>query len=257
MYTVQDNTHNPMNVRLGKQPARRDERTLQFSKYTGNLAPAPWATNRTSAITRLGVMLNDQLGDCTCAAVGHVIQSWTAENGAEVVLPDSVILSLYEQVGGYVPGYPATDNGAVELDVLNYWRKNGVAGHPLAAYVAINPKKPQELTDAVFYFGASYIGLQLPISAQNQTVWDVATGPNAEPGSWGGHAVPVVAYDSTGVYCITWGSLLRMTWPFFAEYCDEAYGLLSQDWIDKATEKCPAGFDLAALQADLALLGKS
>ena len=26
------------------------------------------------------------------------------------------------------------DNGAVILDVLNYWRKTGIGGHPISAY---------------------------------------------------------------------------------------------------------------------------
>jgi hypothetical protein len=78
-----------------------------------------------------------------------------------------------------------------------------------------------------------YIGLALPISAQNQDVWAVPPGGSAgegSPGSWGGHAVPIVAYDSRGLTVITWGATKRMTWQFLDTYCDEAYALLSQDW---------------------------
>jgi hypothetical protein len=41
-----------------------------------------------------------------------------------------------------------------------------------------------------------------------------------------------------------------MTWGFLDTYCDEAYAVLSQDWIDK-TNLAPNNFDLTALQADL------
>ncbi|MGB6874974.1 MAG: hypothetical protein WBD87_02970, partial [Candidatus Acidiferrales bacterium] len=70
------------------------------------------------------------------------------------------------------------------------------------------------------------------------------------PGSWGGHAVPVLAYDSDGLTCITWGAKKRMTWAFFAQYCDEAYAPLSHDWFS-AQGIDPSGIDFAALSADL------
>lgn len=70
------------------------------------------------------------------------------------------------------------------------------------------------------------------------------------PGSWGGHAVPVLAYDSDTLTCITWGAKKRMTWEFLARYCDESYAPLSPDWLN-AHRKTPEGLNLAALQADL------
>jgi len=73
-------------------------------------------------------------------------------------------------------------------------------------------------------------------------------GPGA-PGSWGGHAVPVVAYDARTLTVITWGQRLSMTWGFFETYCDEAYAILDGDWLKN--NECPAGFDLATLEADL------
>ena len=47
-----------------------------------------------------------------------------------------------------------------------------------------------------------------------------------------------------------------MTWQFWAAYCDEAYAVLSMDFLkaDPANPHdpvAPSGFDLAALQVDL------
>jgi hypothetical protein len=53
--------------------------------------------------------------------------------------------------------------------------------------------------------------------------------------------------------CITWGQLKKMTWPWFAKYCSEAYGLVSKDWL-KASGISPSGFDLAVLENDLRLV---
>ena len=35
---------------------------------------------------------------------------------------------------------PDTDRGAVELDVLRYWRKTGIGGTKIDAFMALEPK---------------------------------------------------------------------------------------------------------------------
>ena len=239
--------------KLGKKPARHDPRTLQMANYLA-LPAIPAAQDWTKkAASGWGMMLNDQLGDCTCAAIGHIIQAWSANAGPkEITLPDDAILKAYEAVGGYKPGKPDTDQGAVELDVLKYWRKTGMDGHKIDAFVALEPKNHAHIQAAVDLFGGAYIGVALPISAQKQQVWSVPPGgPNGTgaPGSWGGPAVVVEAYDAHGLTCITWGQKKRMTWSFWDAYCDEAYATLSQLWAGK--NPAPSGFDLAALKADL------
>jgi hypothetical protein len=41
-----------------------------------------------------------------------------------------------------------------------------------------------------------------------------------------------------------------MTWSFWQAYCDEAYAILSQDWINSKNFALN-NFDLATLRADL------
>jgi hypothetical protein len=246
-------------VKLGRRPARHDPRTLQFARYltAGVLPRIPSSKSWSTAVRQpWGMMLNDSLGDCTCAAAGHMVQCWTANHGAEVTPTDKAILSAYEAVGGYRPGHPDTDNGAVEIDVLNYWRKTGIAGHQLAAYAAVAVTNVGHVKAGLDLFGGLYIGLSLPLSAQGQQVWTVPAGGahgRGVPGSWGGHAVGLVAFDATGLTCVTWGALQKMSWGFFGTYCEEAYVPLSNDWARPGV-KAPSGFDLAALQADLKLV---
>ena len=248
--------HNPAVCKLGRSRVRVDSRTLYLAKYIRPeiLDPPPASVDWTAKVANWPMMLNDSLGDCTCAAAGHMIQAWTANIGAPFVPTDPQVETAYEAVGGYRPGDQSTDNGAVELDVLNFWRKTGIAGHLIMAYVAVATSNQERVKQAVNLFGGVYIGLALPVTAQSQDVWDVSfwgrlNGTSA-PGSWGGHAVPVLAYDADGLTCITWGAKKRMTWKFFAAYCDEAYAPLSPDWIG-ANGLDPAGLDLVALQTDL------
>jgi len=42
-----------------------------------------------------------------------------------------------------------------------------------------------------------------------------------------------------------------MTWGFLDAYCDEAYAVLSQDWLDATKHVTPANLDLATLKVDL------
>ena len=51
---------------------------------------------------------------------------------------------------------------------------------------------------------------------------------------------------------VTWGALKRMTWAFWDRYCDEAWCVLSPDFL--AAGRSPQGFDLDALLHDLALV---
>jgi hypothetical protein len=249
-------------MKLGRKAIKTDSRTLALGRYlTPSLPPPPAAKDWSKGITAWGMMLNgpepsepqfpDGLGDCTIAGCGHAIQVWTANTGSMVTVPDATILNYYEQWDRYVPGNPSTDNGGIELDVLNDWQKQGFAGNALMAFADPKPANLTEVRQSIALFGGVYIGLSLPLTAQTQDVWDVVPkgGANAKPGSWGGHCVFVPKYDAKGFTCITWGQLKTLTVAFWNKYCDEAHALLAQDWL--TAKGAPSGFDQAQLQADL------
>lgn len=238
-------------MKLGRRAVRHDDRTLQLARYMKTLAPPPLAVDWTKGATSFGMMLNDQLGDCTIAGCGHAVQIWSANLGTEATVPDATIEQFYEAWDGYQPADPSTDQGGVELDVLNAWRQGGFAEHILTGFADPHVADVQAVRQAIALFGGVYIGLSLPLTAQNQPVWDVTepTDPGAAPGSWGGHCVFVPKYDADSFTCITWGGLQKMTTAFWTEYCDEAHALLSKDWL--GAKGSPDGLDLAQLQADL------
>jgi hypothetical protein len=247
-------------LKLGKQAPKEDSRTLMLGDYlTSALPPAP-AKAGWEDVKSWGMMLNDSIGDCTCAGAGHMIEAWRASSGSPVVIPDAEVLSAYEFVSGYDPKTGDNDNGAVCLDVLNAWRKGTIfSDHTISAYAKVEPSNHDQIKDAVWLFGGCYIGVALPICVQGKKSWTMPHNPHAassQPGSWGGHCVDIVAYDSRGTWVVSWGELIRVSWPFLATYCDEAYAVLSHDWIG-GKGQAPDGFDLAQLQADLAFVSKA
>ena len=240
-------------MKLGRKAIKTDTRTLRLARYMGasdTLPVAPAAVDWTRGIKDWGMMLNDSLGDCTIAGCAHAVQVWTANMGSMATVADADILKAYEAWDGYNPADPSTDAGGIELDVLNDWRKSGLAGHTLAAFADVSSSLLPVVRQAINLFGGVYIGISLPLSAQTQDVWD-PTGSLTEsaPGSWGGHCVFVPKYDAAGFTCITWGQLKTMTTAFWNTYVDEVHALLSPDWL--GTMGSPEGFNLTALQADL------
>jgi len=244
--------------KLGRAPKRHDARTICLAKLLEpQLPPPPPVVDDRAKISNLGIMLNDTIGDCTCASAGHIIQALTAENGKQVILPDSDILAAYEAITGYNPSDPSTDTGAVELDVLNYWRKTGIGGHVIGAYASIAPTNLTELKQAISIFGNVYAGVDMPLCIQDADTWEAPKwwqhGGNTTAGSWGGHAVPIVAYDTKWFYIISWGEYIPVSPAFIDLYFTEAYAVMSPDEVNDAGVT-PDGFNTAQLQQYLAMV---
>jgi hypothetical protein len=245
----------PGSYKLGKHPPVVDARTLRFGMYLTTALPNPPASVdygvRVAAWPMYG---NDKYGDCTCAAAGHMIQNWTANANGEVTPPNSAVVSFYEH---FVGDPPPPDAGCNMIQVLNYWRKAGLAQHKINAYAALQLKSQTEATTALYLFGTVYIGVELPdfaVEGDMLTVpWVVPAGGavgNAAPNPENGHCIPAVAYDADNLTVITWGEPKTMSWEFYEAYADEAFAVLSLDFIEKSGTDLD-GFDLAALETDL------
>lgn len=242
-----------MNLKLGKHPKRNDPRTLKLAKYLTQLPPIPAAINWSNKVPVWGLLKNDELGDCTCAAVGHMEMLWTSQAGIEYVPSDADIVSAYSAIAGYQPGNPDTDQGANMIDVLNFWRNAGISGRRIQAYVEASPSSVEQVSAAIYLFGGLYVGVRLPQSAMDQTnlsqCWDGITDTNI----LGGHAINLIAYDQYTLACVTWGRVQLMTWSWFQHYADEAYAVLSPDWLS-ASGFTTSGFNIQQLSQDLKAL---
>jgi hypothetical protein len=238
--------------RLGRKAIKTDTRTPRMARYTAGLPAPPPSRDWTRGVTAWGMLDNDTLGDCTIAGCAHLVDLWTLNTtGTMATITDADALAYYEKWCGYNPTNPATDQGGVELDVLTDWRKSGFAGHKILGFASIHPGDLTTARQAINLFGAVYLGINMPLSAQYQKAWEVVpdegTG-DTEPGSWGGHCVIAPRYDANfGV--ITWGQNMPMTENFWKKYVDEVWVVLGADWVNAMDS--PSGFDMAQLQADL------
>lgn len=251
--------HGPT-VHLGKLDPKKDKRTLQFAKYVPRkgavtLPATPSRVKRSDAVSEWPMYGNDTLPDCTTATVGHMIELWSAVAGTPVIPYEKDIIDMFRRTG-------PMDQGRYELDILNDWRKVGVGASKdkILAFVQIDPKNAVHMQLAIWLFGAVFVGLALPLTAQAQSkpssTWAVGRGANGKPGSWGGHAVPIVNYwRSRSRYgAVTWGYLQPMTFGFWTTYGDEAYAVIGPEWFNQQQQSPVSGFNLAKLEADLQAL---
>lgn len=233
----------------GKLPAQPARKQLRFASFTTSALPAPPDTQDwLGQVPDWPMYGNDNLGDCTAAEVGHQIEQFTQYGqGRCVEISINDVLDLYQATSGYVPGRPETDQGAYVQDVLNYWRKNGVAGHRIVAFASLDVGNLTQVRQAINIFGSVNIGFNFPRSAMDQfnrdQPWDVVPGSPLD----GGHCVMVGKYDPTYLHTVTWGAVQPMTYAFWRRYVDEAYVVITQEWVNSVTKRTPQGFDLAAL----------
>ncbi|NCI46550.1 hypothetical protein [Sediminibacterium soli] len=243
----------------GRQPVKKDERTFRLADYLRKnklpAVPDSWNWDAHIAKDAWGEMDNMRSSDCTIAAAGHFIMTWTSNTGKLFRPSDAAIVATYSALTGYDPETGANDIGMNSIDVLKYWRKYYIHGHRIFAFASIDPLDHEEVRQTIYLFGGCYAGLNLPASCMKQKRWEIpasGTVGDFEPGSWGGHAVLITGYSEHGLKAVTWGIEKWMSWAYFDTYCDEAYAVLSEDFIKD--NKNPAGIDLSALRDSLAAL---
>lgn len=224
------------NFKLGRLPRQFSPHVMHLSAILGarDLVPPPVSADWTKNIKHWGMMMNDRLGDCTCAAVYHARQVWTANIGVEVTDPDSAVLALYEKACGYNPADASTDQGGVEQKVLTYLLNEGfpvAVGTPdkIVAFFEVDPRNTDDIKRVIAECGVCYIGFDVPdnINEEPGSVWQL----DKDAAVQGGHAVILVGYDEETVTLISWGGLYKMTWDFFTYWTEEAYAIIAQEWI--------------------------
>lgn len=244
-----------MPFKLGKLAPKYNPKTLKFTKYLSPAIPSPPEKvyrEYKIADADWGMFGNDTVGDCTCAAIAHMLMLFTAHTGKIVVPTLDDVIKLYTAVSGYIPGDDSTDNGTAITDVLNYWQTFGLAGHKILGWAQINNGSTLRRAQGVWLFGALDVGVQLPDSAEDQFAQgkDFEIVPKAK--IVGGHSIIQPGYGHLGDDFVTWGKgYQKASRQWTNRYMDEAYIVITEDWINEASGLAPNGFNIDELRADL------
>lgn len=249
-----------MNLRLGKLAPVFDRRDRLFSHYIdrSKLPEIPEQFGHEPIIDDWRMLANDRAGCCVFSGGAHETMLLSAIGGNGMVFNDDGVLADYAAVTGYNPENPATDQGTLTRDAMNYRRQTGLIDfsgkrHKILAYVALEPGNIDDLKAAMYIFGAVGIGIQFPNSAMAQfdegDPWEVAAGATTD----GGHYVPLVGKRQNFI-SVTWGKAQEVTERFLKTYTDEAWAFVSEEFLQ--TGRTPEGFALDDLMSDLALLSK-
>lgn len=221
----------------GKRPAQPARPHLKLSASLADLATPPPVADWQNDGIEWPMYGNDTVGDCTCAAVGHMVNQLTFYgSGTEQLPTEAHVLAMYSAITGYKPGKPSTDTGAYCQDVLAYWRKTGLEGHKIVAYAAVDPANMTEVHQAIAAFGTVYIGFNVTDAAEDAfdagKVWDV----KKDSQDLGGHCVPIGAYDANKKTLggVTWAEEFTMTEAYWKQNVDEAWVVLDEDGLNAA-----------------------
>jgi hypothetical protein len=234
-------------LKLGRlRPTERPK--LRCSRYMKAGLPTPppvihWTGPADSSTSLFNILANDELGDCTSAGAGHILDIFRAWNGSRASsVTRQQAIDFYSKSTGYVPSDPSTDQGGDEITVLNCWRDKGYfadGSGKIAGYVGVDAANVEQCKAAIWLFGNLYFGVELPDAwlrpapRGNGFTWDVA----GEPDPHNGHCFIAGAYNSNGAIIDTWGMIGTLTWAGVAKYASppngELYAILSEDWIDQ------------------------
>src|ERR1700722_5474583 len=224
-------------MKLGRNAAQFDNAVPKLSNLLKAPAPLPPTEMKFKQISWWPMLLNDMLGDCTVAGITHVWQYWKEIGDPSIffIMSDDEAKAHYSAITGYVDGDDSTDNGAVELNVLNYFKTaKMIHSTPcnLTKFISIDYTDIEQVKYSTANLGNCYIGVNLPQSALQTNLWDVVAGSPIE----GGHCVNIVGYDDPNqlLYIVSWGTVVPMTYRFFQTYCEESWSLYSLDWITQS-----------------------
>lgn len=248
--------------RLGRTPNAGRPRIRLTATHKPPAYTPPATLDRYSAIPAgtLGMDGNDSVGDCTCADVDHEVKAaQVAAGNPEVASTAAEVLAAYSAITGYNPADPSTDQGAEMQSVRDYWRSTGfrLGGqvHKVLLFAELDIVDTSVAQWALDQLGAVGVGVNLPASAQQQFAagqpWDVVAD---DGGIDGGHAVALVGYDSTGPVFATWGAVQHATWAWWARYVEEAWVVLTEDFVNAHTGDDPLGGTLYQLGQQFASL---
>jgi hypothetical protein len=228
-----------MELKLGKLPAVIDKRTIPLKailrKELLPELPTIYDLDEVLGVEDNFMYGNDQYGDCVIAARGHHTLRFEAfEQGWQIPITDQEVVDEYFKESG------GADSGLYLLNSLKAWRNDGwlIGGkaYTIYAFASVDWKDHDEVKHCIHLLGGVNFGMKVYERDMEQfkagEVWDIMP---YSGNLLGGHGVYLhaYAYDEYGITCMTWGKRQRLTWAFWDDRVDEAYGIVDNkdDWV--------------------------
>lgn len=236
----------PSKVALGKKDYLFDARTLRVMNVVDKAVlpdvPNTFDLQKGRRPMPLGLWGNADYGNCVkVAKYNHAVRLARLDRRRTIKVTDDMVIGEYKaDTGCQSPGDP-NDTGLVMLDDFRRWRgeQNTILQgkhdkpYPIGVHAFGEVGFDQQhMRAACFLLGGVEFGINLPWTAAEQIragqSWDDTGSSNqdAQPGSWGGHAVYCYKYDESGFWVVTWGSLQYMTNAFVSRYVDECWAVV-------------------------------
>ncbi len=241
------------NYKFGRNPGHIPNGLKDLTWYIAGALPRPPAEVAVPAVpvnvdgTAWGMDGNDTYGDCGVAGVNHTFMA------AAAVTDDTEQWPADDQIVSYYLAYTGgQDSGVVLADFLAYVKAHEFFGHSIQGYAPVGVHDVPTLQFAIDAYTAAYTGINVTSGMMAATKagkpWTL--GDMFSPVE-GGHCVPLVGYDDSHLYCVTWGQVQAVSYPAWHFMSDEAWAVIPGEF--KAGDG--RGIDLAALQADLSKIG--
>ena len=199
---------------------------------------------------------NDVVGDCVPVSALRAAQIRLAVSGRALWDPTDLDADvLYENWGnGYRPLDSSTWQVGTDVNnAMKRWCVDGVLVKPglldVVRWLKVDWTQPDHLKKAIDLVGPLCFSFALPRAIQGKAAWDFTPNrldPATAAGSYALHRVCTAKFDPDGVYGITWGLEVPISWAFIEAYGVAADATPAWDWFE-TTGVMPSGLDWASL----------
>lgn len=217
--------------------------------FLGRQLPVAPPSVAVPAVSAWGMLGNDTYGDCGPAGLIHgaMADASMTKEAVPDVPTDEVVAAYLAYTGGQ-------DSGVALSQFLAYVRQGGFCGQHIEAYAPSDVHDVHSLRSIVDLFGFAYTGIVVYEGMEaacqgDSSEWQPWTTAMASGAVAGGHCVPIVGYDDSWLYLVTWGQVQRLSWPAWHEIADECWAPVTGELLSAGGDD--RGFGYSELTADL------
>jgi hypothetical protein len=237
--------------KLGCLPALFPASLHDLTYYAAGPLPKPPAEIPVPVFANWGLLGNQSYGDCGVAGLQHGLETdATVTQEKEKWWP-----SEQQAIDYYLKYTGGQDDGVVLSAYLAYVRQNGYYGKTVAAYAPVAVNDIVTLQTAVYLFDFAYAGItvydgMMNAFSENETscIWDTSQLDAVD----GGHCIPIIAWDNQYLFAVTWGQVVRITYPCWHRIASEAWAVVTGELLERHGDG--RGINIKALETDLALV---